>query len=82
MLYNNVGHVWMQVTEDKVKTFLEQQDYIAALKELMLPSDRDNLPGNWDTMERDLGSEALGVAALHGHFGHKSATLPAHTHYI
>lgn len=61
----------VQVAQDKVKVYLEQQEYIAALRELVLPSNSEKLPGSWESVERDLGSEALRVAALHDHFGHK-----------
>ena len=67
----------VKVTQDKVKTCLEQQDYSVALRELVLPSDREKVPGSWETLERDIGSEALRVAALHDHFGHKLANMLA-----
>ena len=67
----------VKVTQDKVKTCLEQQDYSLALRELVLPSDREKAPGSWETLERDIGSEALRVAALHDHFGHKLASMLA-----
>ena len=67
----------VKVTQDKVKTCLEQQDYSVALRELVLPSDREKAPGSWETLERDIGSEALRVAALHDHFGHKLASMLA-----
>ena len=64
----------VQVTKDKVRSHLEQQDYISALRELVLPSIKEKLPGS-SSVERDLGSEALRVAALHDHFGHKLVNL-------
>ena len=67
----------VKVTQDKVKTCMEQQDYSVALRELVLPSDREKAPGSWETLERDIGSEALRVAALHDHFGHKLASMLA-----
>ena len=67
----------MKVSQDKVKTYLEQEDYSLALRELVLPSDREKAPGSWETMERDLGSEVLRVAVLHDHFGHKLVSMPS-----
>ena len=64
----------LQVVQDKVKVHMEEQAYLPALMELILPTDREESAGAWEEKtERDLGSEALRVAVLHGHFGHKLA---------
>ena len=65
----------LKASQDKVKACLEQEDYSVALRELVLPSDREKVPGSWETLERDLGSEALRVAVLHDHFGHKLVSI-------
>ena len=67
------AYIPVQVTEDKVKSYMEQEDYIPALRELILPSKR--LLGGKEREERNLSSEALRVAALHNHFGHKLVRL-------
>ena len=62
----------LQVNKDQVKMYIEEQSYLPALMELILPSDKGNSSRGWDEKaERDLGSEALRVAALHSHFGHR-----------
>ena len=65
----------MQVTEDKVKAFMEKQDYMSALGELTLPRSGDllELGDAEERRERDPSSDALRVATLHAYFGHKLA---------